>query len=294
MSVLYGHLSGNMDKKRAKVSVIIITLNEEEDIEQCLQSVYEWSDDIHIADSNSTDNTVEIAKKYTDNIHTVEEGYHGNWATIRQWALSTVPLKCEWVLFVDADEWLTEELKNEIIQKINSDPDEIGFYIQFRFIFMNKWIKHGGQYAKVLRLFKHNKVHCVPDGDGECYVPEGKVGMLKNDFIHQDLKHFSTWIDKHNKISLMAAERYIEMKEGKIDEAIAGRSWLGKVWDRVPLLLRPFLMFFYVYIIKFGFLDGKEGLIYHLHHAFWYNLLIYTKVKEIEFRQAKELKDKRL
>ena len=281
---------GNMTKKKAKVSVIIITLNEEENMEQCLQTIYGWSDDIHIADSNSIDNTVEIAKNYTDNIHIVERG---NWATIRQWALSSIHLKYEWILFIDADEWLTEELKNEIIQKINSDPDENGFYIRFKFMFLNKWLKHGDQYGKVLRLFKYNKVHCVPDGDGECYVPEGEVGMLKNDFIHQDLKPFSAWIDKHNRTSLMAAKRYMEIREGKIDEAITRRRRLRKIWDKFPLLLKPFLMFFYVYFIKLGFLDGKEGLVYHLHHAFWYELLIYTKIKEMEIKRVKELKDKK-
>lgn len=288
----------NMDKEKAKVSVIIITLNEEENIEQCLKSIYGWSNDIHIVDSNSTDNTIEIAKKYTNNIHIVEEGH---WSNIRNWALSKLPLKYEWVMSIDADEWLTEGLKNEIIQKIDSNPDEIGFYIPKRFIFLNKWLKYGEMYGTMLRLYKHNKVRYVEKGDAECTIFEGKVGILKNDMIHQDLKLFSTWIDKHNKIALRAAKRYIEIKERKkellhkpsTNEAIVGRPRLQKIWDKVPLLLRPFLMFFYVYFIKLGFLDGKEGLIYHLHHAFWYQLLIYTKIKEIEIGQVKRQKDKR-
>ena len=281
---------GNMDKKKTGVSVIVITLNEEENIEQCLKSIYGWSDDIHIVDSYSTDNTIEIAKKYTDNIHTIEKG---NWATIRQWALSSIPLKYEWILFIDADEWLTEDVKNEIIQKVNSNIEENGFRVPRRFIFLNKWLKHGGQWFGELRLLKHGKVRFLKAGDGESKVVEGKVGVLKNDMVHQDLKPFSAWIDKHNKISLMAAERHMEIREEKMDEAIMRKGVLWKIWDKVPLLLRPFLMFFYIYFIKLGFLDGKEGLIYHLHHAFWYELLIYTKIKEIEIRSVKELKDKR-
>jgi glycosyltransferase involved in cell wall biosynthesis len=279
----------NLDKEKAKVSVIIITLNEEENIEQCLQSIYGWTDDIHIADSNSIDNTAEIAKKYTENIHTVEEASRGHWATIRNWALSNIPLKYEWIIFVDADEWLTEELKDEIPQKIDSNPDEIGFYIYFRFIFLNRWLKHG-QHRPVLRLFKHNKVRYIPDGEATRMVFEGKVGILKNDIIHQDLKPFSAWLDKHNKISSIAAKRHVETQQGKIDEAITRRPWLRKIWDQVPLLLRPFLMFFYFYFIKLGFLDGKEGLIYHLHHAFWYELLIYTKVREMEISREESKK----
>ena len=283
--------SDNMNKKKTGVSVIVITLNEEENIEQCLKSIYGWSDDIHIVDSYSTDNTIEIAKKYTDNIHTVERG---NWATIRQWALSSIHLKYEWILFVDADEWLTEDVKNEIIQKVNSNIEENAFRVPRRFIFLNKWLKHGGQWFGELRLLKHGKVRFLKDGDSESKVVEGKVGVLKNDMVHQDLKPFSAWIDKHNKISLMAAERYMEIREEKMDEAVMRKGVLWKIRDKVPLLLRPFLMFFYVYFIKLGFLDGKEGLIYHLHHAFWYELLIYTKIREIEIRQVKELKDKRL
>ena len=279
-----------MDKKKAEVSVIIITLNEEKNIEQCLQSVYEWTEDIHIVDSNSTDRTVELAEKYTSNIHTTEEGH---WANIRNWAMSNIPLKYEWVIFVDADEWLTNELKEEIIQKIQSDIEENGFHIRRRFIFLNKWLKHGGQHGIELRLIKHKRARYIESGDGEYVKVDGKVSILKNDMIHQDLKPFSTWIDKHNRISLMAAKRYIEINKGKLDEAITRRRRVRKIWDKVPLLLKPFLMFFYVYFVKLGFLDGKEGLIYHLHHAFWYQILIYTKIKEMEIKQVEELKDKK-
>jgi glycosyltransferase involved in cell wall biosynthesis len=280
----------NMDKNKPKVSVIILTLNEEENIRQCLQSIDRWTDDIHIVDSNSTDNTVEIAKKYTNHIHIIEEGH---WANIRNWAMSNIPLKYEWVMFVDADEWLTEELKNEIIQKLNSNIEENGFYIRRKFIFLNKWLKHGRMYSKVLRLFKHEKTEYIESGDVEYANVEGKVGLLDNSMMHQDLKPFSTWVDKHNKISLRAAKRYIEIKDGKkeslykssTNKTIEGenRHWVREnIWDRIPLLLRPFLMFFYVYVIKLGFLDGKEGLIYHLNQSLWYRVLIYIKVKEME------------
>lgn len=274
-----------MTKQKAKVSAIIITLNEEENIEQCLQSVYGWSDDIHIADSNSTDNTVEIAKKYTGNIHTVEKGH---WANLRNWAMLNIRLKYEWVIFVDADEWLTKELKNEITQKTDSDIEENGFYIRRRFIFLNKWLKHGG-YGQEVRLLKHEKTRFFEAGDVVQIKVDGKVGILKNDMVHQDLKSFSTWVDKHNRISLMAAERYIE-KKGKITDKFRTGSWLGKIWNKIPLLLRPFFWFFYVYFIKLGFLDGKEGFIYYVHHEIWYPLLIYTKIKEIEIRQVQRRK----
>lgn len=292
MSEFYGSASENMDKKSEKVSVIILTLNEEENIGQCLKSIYGWSDDIYIVDSNSIDRTVEIAKKYTDNIYTIEKGH---WENLRNWAISNIPLKYEWIIFVDADEWLTKELKNEITGKTNSDIEESGFYVPRRFIFLGKWLKHGRQYGKgELRLFKHKKTRYIRTPENlEAAAVDGKVGILKNNMIHQDLKPFSAWIDRHNRYSSLAAKRYIEIREGKIDEASMSRTLLQKIWYKFPLWVRPALMFFYVYVIKLGFLDGKEGLIYHLHHALWYELLIYTKAKEMKNRRAKELKDKR-
>jgi glycosyltransferase involved in cell wall biosynthesis len=283
----------NLVKNKAKVSVIILTLNEEKNIRQCLQSMDSWTYDIHIVDSNSTDNTVEIAKEYTTNIHMIEEGH---WANIRNWAMSSIPLKYDWVMFVDADEWLTEGLKSEINQKLNSTIEENGFYIRRKFIFLNKWLRHGRMYSKVLRLFKHEKTEYTESGDVEYPKVEGKVGLLNNDMVHQDLKPFSSWVDKHNKISLRAAKRYIEIKDGKkellykssTNETIEGgdRHWVREnIWDHVPLLSRPFLMFFYTYFINLGFLDGKEGLIYHLNHAFVYELLISTQIKEIEIKR---------
>lgn len=277
--------SETISNNYAHVSVIIITLNEEENIEQCLKSIYGWSDDIHIVDSNSVDKTLEKAKRYTNNIHTIEEGH---WATIRNWALSSISLKYEWVIFVDADEWLTDESKMEITQKINSGVKENGFHIPRRFIFLDKWLKHGWMYGiGELRLIKHEKTRYIESGDVEYVEVDGEIGILKNDMMHQDLKPFSKWLDKHNKISTMAAKKYIEIRERDIVETTTKGHYLRKLWNRIPLLLRPFSMFFYVYFIGLGFLDGKEGLIYHLHHAFWYQLLIFTKIKEIEISRRK-------
>lgn len=279
----------------ASVSVIIMTLNEEENIEQCLKSLNGWSDDIHVIDSNSTDHTSEIALKYTNNIYSINKGH---WSDIRNWSLQNLSLKHEWVLSIDADEFLTKELKEEIIDKIDSDPIEIGFYIKKKFIFIGKWLKYGEMYGKMLRLYKHDKVKYIKKGDAECTIYEGNVSTLKNDMIHQDLKPFSKWIDKHNQISTLAAKRYKDLAEKNVVtpynlnknglQRIVGRPWLECLWDKTPSLARPFLMFGYLYFFKLGFLDGKLGLIYHLHHAFWYQLLIYTKLREIELLISKQ------
>lgn len=161
---------------KAPVSVIILTLNEEANIEHCLKSVYAWSDDIHVVDSYSEDNTVKIALRYTENIHRANEAH---WADLRNWAMQNLPLKYDWVLFVDADEQLTGNLKQEIIETLRKSPEQNGFYIKRRFIFMSRWLKHGGMYDKILRLFKRNFAEYIPAGDVEYARVEGKVGLLR-------------------------------------------------------------------------------------------------------------------
>jgi glycosyltransferase involved in cell wall biosynthesis len=271
---------------KAPVSVIILTLNEEVNIENCLRSVYGWSDDIHVVDSFSKDKTVELAMKYTDKIYRVKEDH---WANLRNWALRNLPLKYDWVLFLDADERLTENLKKEIVDVLSTPQKVNGFYIKRRFIFMGKWLKHGDLYSKVLRLFKRQFVEYIPVGDVEYAKVKGDVGLLKYDMIHEDRKGISKWIEKHNRISDRAAEYYLNRKRRSLlaskekDSEIEGgqRIWIREViWERIPLILQPIAAFLYQYILKLGFLDGLEGFIYHFLQAFWYRILIYIKVKE--------------
>ena len=271
---------------RTPVSVIILTLNEEANIEHCLRSIYGWSEDIHIVDSFSEDDTVRLAMKYTRNTHKVKEAH---WADLRNWAMRNLPLKYEWVLFLDADERLTEELKREISEVLKTSPEKNGFYIKRRFIFMGRCLKHGGLYPKVLRLFRYKFAEYIPVGDVEYAKVKGKVGLLKNDMVHEDKKSISRWIEKHNRISERAAKQYLNRggslleKQERDGEIEGGRHiWVKEsVWEKIPLLLRPSVTFLYQYVFRLGFLDGLEGLIYHLLQAFWYRLLIYVKVREL-------------
>jgi hypothetical protein len=203
--------------------------------------------------------------------------------------MRSLPLKYEWVLFLDADERLTDELKREISETLKSNPEENGFYIKRRFIFLGRWLKHGGMYEKVLRLFRHKFAEYIAKGDVEYAKVKGKVGLLKYDIIHEDRKSISSWIEKHNRISDRVAKQYLTDRtllneQDKGSELEGGRrTWLKYVvWEKIPLVLRPFVTFFYQYVLRLGFLDGLEGLFYHLLQAFWYRLLIYIKVREFQ------------
>jgi glycosyltransferase involved in cell wall biosynthesis len=273
----------------APVSVIVLTLNEEANIEYCLRSVHGWSDDIHVVDSFSVDNTVKIAAKYTRNILKVEEAH---WADLRNWAMRNLELKYKWLLFLDADEQLTKDLKMEISKVLKTSPKENGYYIKRRFIFMGRWLKHGGMYDKILRLFRHEFAEYLPKGDVEYAKVKGKVGLMRYDIIHEDRKGIYNWLQKHNKISDRVAKLYLTgrvslFKEQEKGSEIEGgrRTWIKyALWEKVPLILRPCVTFLYQYFLKFGFLDGLEGLSYHLLQAFWYRLVIYVKIRELNLR----------
>ncbi|MGD0804224.1 MAG: glycosyltransferase family 2 protein [Candidatus Bathyarchaeia archaeon] len=277
--------------KQVPITVIILTLNEELNIDTCLKSIYKWSDDIFILDSYSKDKTIEISKKYVNNIISVDQNH---WSSIRNWALRNLPIKYDWVLFLDADERLTYELKTEIEEVTQDNSDINGYYINRRFIFLGRWLKHGGLYTKILRLFRYKFTYYIADGDVEYAIVKGKSSYLKNDIIHEDKKGIFNWIEKHNKISERAAIQFnkkhdillttknkeIEVEGGKLT------YFKYKLWDKIPLILRPIITFFYQYVIMLGFLDGIEGLTYHFLQAFWYRVLIYVKVKELQYYKS--------
>ncbi len=264
------------------ISVIILTYNEEIHIERLLKNIIDWAGEIFIVDSFSTDKTLEITKKYGAKI--IQHPFI-NQAEQFNWALDNLDIKNDWILRLDADEYLTPELKTEISNITMSDIKNInGFYIKRRVYFMGRWIKHGAYYPTwFLRLFKKGKArseqremdeHIVlsegPEGKQSSYGA-GKAGKLKNDFIDDNKKDLTFWIDKHNK--------YATREAADVLAGNYGRGW-KKYYYRLPMFFRACAYFCYRYFFRFGFLDGKEGLIFHFLHAFWYRFLIDAKIYE--------------
>ena len=194
------------------------------------------------------------------------------------------------MLFLDADEYLLDSLKSEINDAIYNKKYD-GFYLKRRFYFMGKWIKYGGYYPTwILRLFKHKLASCNRDVN-EHVVVNGKIGKLKCDFVDNNKKDVTDWIEKHNKYSTFEAIELIKNHKNsiEIDEManifgtqVERKRWVReRVWNRLlPPLIRPWLYFFYRYIVRLGFLDGKEGFIYHTLHGLLYRILIDVKFVE--------------
>lgn len=273
------------------IAVIILTYNEEANIGQALDSVAGWASDIHILDSLSTDRTLEIASQY--GCHIAQNRFE-NYAKQRNHALEHLPIRSEWVLFLDADEWLPDSLKQEITALIATNPQENGFYVNRRLIWMGRWIRHGYYPSWILRLFRRGKARCEDRAVNEHLIVEGEKGRLRNDFMHEDRKGVTDWIAKHNGYATREALEIFNTREApnyqEIDARLFGtqserRRWLRlKVWNRLPPLIRPFFYFFYRYVLQGGFLDGRAALVYHFLHALWYPMLIDVKYLEMKMQ----------
>lgn len=270
------------------LAIIIMTYNEEANIAQALNSLAGWANEIFILDSYSKDQTLEIARQYDCQV--VQNKFE-SFAKQRNFALDHLPISSEWVLFLDADEWMLEALKQEISARIGDTPIENGFYLNRRFIWMGCWIKRGYYPIWTLRLFRHGKGRCEDRAVNEHIIVQGKTGKLRNDYMHEDRKGVSDWVEKHidraTREALELLSTRSELGYQEIEAHLFGtqeqrKRWLRyKIWNHLPPLIRPFFYFLYRYIFAGGFLDGRNAFIYHFLQALWFPMLIDIKYLEL-------------
>jgi glycosyltransferase involved in cell wall biosynthesis len=288
----------NQAVRPATLAVIILTRNEEANIAQALDSAAGWANESFVLDSSSTDRTLEIAHRYSCQ---VAQNKFTNFGLQRNYALEHFPVRCEWVLFLDADEWLPEALKREISTLIATSPAENGFYINRRLIWMARWIRRGYYPSWILRLFRYGKGRCEDRALNEHLIVEGATGYLRNDLMHEDRKSVTEWIAKHNGYAALEALElvnahpalgYREIEARLLGTQAQRRRWLRhKVWNRLPPLIRPLFYFFYRYVLAGGFLDGRESFGYHFLQALWYPMLIDVKYLELLDKDGPSLSD---
>lgn len=269
------------------ISVLILTLNEEQNLSACLASVA-WCDDIVVLDSYSSDRTVEIA---TSAGARVIQRKFDNWAAHQNWAMENIAFRHPWVFYLDADERMTEPLHAEI-QAIAANPEEqrIAFYGGRKNYFLGQWIKHAMPPCMIMRFFKpphirfERLVNPAP-------VLSGPHGYLKEFFDHYNFsKGITEWIDKHNKYSLLEAleGRKLLCGEGGPQpslfsrDAAERRRALRNLAFRLPG--RPAIFFVYTYFVKRGFLDGYAGFTYCCLQSIC-QYMIALKMKELERRE---------
>lgn len=268
------------------VTAVVLTLDEEENLPGCLESLSGWAREVFVVDSGSTDSTREIASGYGARVlqHSFET-HARQW----RWALGKLPPDTEWLLALDADQRVTPRLREELTELFSgAGPEGVaGFYVKRRQIFRGQWIRHGGYYPKyLLKLFRRSRVR-VDEGDlmDHRFYVDGKTVKLRADIVEDNRKEYdiSFWVEKHNQYAIRHAREEWLRRNDPSGWPIAARffgapdqrsAWLRGKWYALPLYIRPALYFFYRYVLRFGWLDGKQGFIFHFLQAFWYRLLI--------------------
>lgn len=245
-----------------KLSIAIITYNEAANIQRTLESVA-WADEIVVVDSGSADKTVEICRRYTDKV------YHQEWLGFgQQKNLAIDKTSGEWILSLDADEPIEPALAEEIRDITSASTSNDGYRIPRKTFFLGKWMKYGGWYPDYnLRLFKKGRGRFKERLVHESIEVEGVVGNTKNAILHYAYPDLASYMQSINKYSSLAADI---MHANNISAFQAGC---------LNILFRPAFTFVYKYFVRFGFLDGKHGLVLNLFHAY-YVFAKYAKVWE--------------
>lgn len=263
-----------------KLSVIVLTFNEEKYIKDCMESL-KWCKDLLVVDSGSTDATPEICRRYTDKV--VHHPFK-NYSTQREWAVSQVT-ESDWILFVDSDERVTPELAQETQDRLN-DPKEdvVGYYIPHKQYFWGKWLRHGECWPCYgMKLFRKDKVRWSGREVHENTSVDGPAGFMKNPLIHIAFENITEIVEKLNRYSTLDARRMY--RTGQELYAVESRSYsrlntfLKRIFAWLPC--KSVSKFFFDYIIKRGFLDGKEGFAWAVMQGF-YVWLCYFKLWELK------------
>ncbi|MEJ6981977.1 glycosyltransferase family 2 protein [Pedobacter sp. P351] len=265
------------------ISIVILTKNEELDIRKCLMSV-EWSDDVHVLDSGSTDRTIEISTQLGAHVSTNPFESFGKQ---RNFALDNLDLKNDWILFLDADEIVTDKFRDALLKEISTCQEEVaGFYCCWKMILEDKWLRYCDNFPKwQFRLMRKNRARFTDFGHGQKEAEmQGIIKYLKEPYIHYGFsKGWHHWVERHNRYSSLEATarlnsnlpfKNIFSRHGSIRNP-ALKSFLSRLpgW--------PLLRFFYSYFLKLGFLEGRPGLTYCLNMTY-YEFLIQIKMKELK------------
>jgi glycosyltransferase involved in cell wall biosynthesis len=285
----------------APLTVLVVTRNEELNLERCLASVHGFADQIFVVDSESTDRTREIAGRFADEVRELPYDHTRIIPWIFQWGLDNLPIRNEWVLILEADQAVTPELRQEIAALL-AQPDlrEDGFYIRREQIFRGRGIRFGGYGGKhLLKLFRRGRCELDPlDQDTRVYV-RGLVGRLRAPIEEWNRKEDEIlfYLQKHLRYAEAFAREELERRHAaipwKINPRLFGtpdeRSlWLRTRYYRLPLFVRPALYFLYRYFFLLGVLDGKNGFIFHFLQAFWFRLVVDIRLEELMRAQPKE------
>lgn len=260
--------SGAFDTNpKLPLSVYMITYNNGETIEKALQSVAGWADEVVVVDSHSTDGAQEIIQRYTERL------VHYDTSDLREkYQYAQDQCRNDWVLFIDADEWLTPPLKEEIEEVVSGQTPYFGFVVNRRNVYLGREIRHGGWYPdREIRLYRRE--HGLWKGGIHAKITvNGRVGNLRNHYMHApyaDTAHQIRTIDRYS-------EAFAE------DLRLSGRRF-----HLINMIARPLYRFVRDYVMKWGFLDGVPGLII-VASTMYYVFMKHAKLWEMEMKEGRK------
>lgn len=282
-----------MNQKHISIAAIILTYNEEQHLTRCIHSLIGIADEIFVVDSFSQDKTVDIAITLGAKVF---QNPWKNYATQFNWALTNCSIKSEWVWRIDADEYLessTIHLKEELGQLASTVS---GVYVKRKIVFLGRPLLHGGWFPVWhLKIWRNGKGFCENRWmDEHIKLTEGTTEKINITQVDENLNDLSWWTDKHNSYATREMIDLLDVKyqiftENTVIPKFFGTSeqrkrWLKLRYLNLPLFFRPFIYFCYRYFIRFGFLDGKSGLIWYVLQGFWYRFLVDAKIYELNRR----------
>lgn len=269
------------------VTVIILTKNEEKNLPDCIKSIEGFAKRIAVIDSFSDDRTEEIARSMGADFY---QNKFINYSKQFNWAIDNINIDTKWTFRLDADERLTPELCDELMEltEKHANDNVNGIVMEAWLYFMGKKIKYGCHNKRKLMLFKTGMGR-IEDRkmDEHTILFEGTSVCARNRFIHYDFKDMTHWINKMNWYATREMQDYFDFYFGKTDTLNENDNAIKKnrkrkfgIYYKFPLFFRSWLLFLYYYIFRLGFLDGKEGLVYHWMYHRWYRFLVDAKILE--------------
>lgn len=277
---------------KASLSVVILTLNEERHIERAIASVRHIASEIVVVDSFSTDRTVELARAAGARVF---QNRFESQSKQFSWAMERAEIATEWIMRLDADEYIEPDFAARLREALTTLPPDVGgINLSRRHIFMGRWIRHGGRYPLVLlRVWRRGMADIESRWmDEHVVLTAGRAVTLDGGFYDHNLNDLTFFTDKHNKYATreaidVLAERYhlfdgTVSTGGKLHPTSVKRRVKEGIYNRLPFWLGPGCYFLFRYFIQLGFLDGREGLIYHFLQCLWYRFLVGAKIEEFD------------
>ena len=284
---------------KVPISILVPIKNEAANLPRCLRSVA-WADEIFVVDSNSTDGSIAIAESFGATV--VQFQFNGTWPKKKNWALEHLPFRHPWVFILDADEVLRADAEQEFRSIVADETGSVkedavtGYWINRRFMFMGRWLRHAYYPNWNLRLFRHKlgRYEKLTDadtrsGDNEVHehvIVQGRTAHLRSEMDHYAFPSVETFVEKHNRYSnweaRVALDRYLNRSDRSLQSGAVGMRRRLKEWSK-NMPFRPLLRFLYVYVWQRAFMDGPEGYYFARLHGF-YEFLSVAKTVELKMQ----------